>query len=141
MSAETLLSRLDKVRKTGPDSWVALCPAHEDKSPSLSVRDAGNGLVLAHCFAGCGVDAVLAAVGLTLEDLFPDRLPVNHKSLRRSFPAADVLENITRETSIVAVAASNIRQGIVLSDEDHQRLLVASERIYEARRLACGDRR
>lgn len=141
MSVQTLLSRLDKVRKTGPDSWVALCPAHEDKSPSLSVRDAGNGLVLAHCFAGCGIDAVLAAVGLTLDDIFPDRLPVNHKSLRRSFPAADVLETIAGEASIVAVAACNVRQGITLSDEDHARLLVASERIYEARRLANGESR
>ena len=139
MSADLLLSRLNKVRKTGPNSWVALCPAHDDKSPSLSVRDAENGVVLAHCFAGCSIDDILGAVGLTLDDLFPDRPPVNHKRQRRSFPAADVLATIAREATIVAVAAANIRKGIALTDEDHARLLVASERIYEARRLACGD--
>lgn len=140
MSADSLLSRLDGVKQTGPGRWIARCPAHDDKSPSLSVRDADNGVVLAHCFAGCGVDSILGAVGLTINDLFPDRLPVNHKSLRRSFPAADVLETIARETSIVAVAACNMRRGYTLTDEDHARLLLASERIYEARRLANGGR-
>lgn len=139
MSADVFLSKLDKVRKTGPESWVACCPAHDDKSPSLSVRDADDGRVLVHCFAGCGVIEILASVGLTIDDLFPARLAYNHSPMRRPFPAADVLENITRETSIVAVAACNIRQGIALSDTDHERLLVASERIYEARRLANGE--
>ena len=37
-----LLSRLDKVRQSGPDSWMACCPAHEDKSASLSIRHADD---------------------------------------------------------------------------------------------------
>lgn len=139
MSADALLSRLDKVRRTGKNSWVACCPAHDDKSPSLSIRDADDGRVLCHCFAGCGIDSILGAVGLTIDDLFPERLAYNHSPMRRSFPAGDVLETIAREASIVAVAACNIRQGIVLSDEDHARLLLASERIHEARRLANGQ--
>lgn len=139
MSLDILLSRLDKVKKTGAGTWVACCPAHTDKTPSLAVRYAGNGIILLHCFSGCEVNAVLAAVGMTFDDLFPDRLPVNHKRQRRSFPAHDVLETIVAEASIVAVAACNIRQGIALSDEDHERLLVASERVFEARRLANGE--
>ena len=140
MSADALLSRLDKVRRTGPNSWVACCPAHDDKTPSLSVRDADDGRVLCHCFAGCDIDSILGAVGLTVNDLFPVRLAYNHGPMRRPFPAADVLENIAQEAALVAVAACNIRQGIALSDEDHARLLVASERIHEARRLANGER-
>ena len=35
MNADTLLSRLDKVKLTGPDKWVARCPAHDDRGPSL----------------------------------------------------------------------------------------------------------
>ena len=139
MSADALLSRLDKVRRTGHNSWVACCPAHPDKSPSLSIRDADDGRVLVHCFAGCGIDSILGAAGLTIDDLFPERLAYNHSPMRRSFPAGDVLETISREASIVAVAACNIRQGVTLSDEDHARLLLASERIHEARRLANGQ--
>jgi CHC2 zinc finger len=139
MSADGLLSRLNKVRKTGPNSWVACCPAHDDKSPSLSIRDADDGRILCHCFAGCSIDNILLAVGMSIDDLFPARLAYNHGSMRRSFPAADVLETIARETMIVATAACNIRKGIALSDADHERLLVASERIFEARRLANGS--
>ena len=138
MSADALLAKLDKVRRTGAGRWLACCPAHADRSPSLSVRDADDGRVLVHCFSGCGIDEIMGAVGLTVNDLFPARLAYNHGPMRRPFPAADVLENITQEAAIVAVAAANVRQGIRLSDIDHERLLVATERIHEARRLANG---
>jgi len=140
MSADTLLQLLDKVRPTGHNSWVACCPAHNDKSPSLAVTENDEGAILAHCFAGCSIDDVLGAVGLTINDLFPERPQRNRKSQRRSFPAADVLDLITQEAALVAVAACNVSQGIQLSSEDKQRLLLAAERIHEARRLANGER-
>ena len=64
-----LLDRLSGVRPTGPGRWIARCPAHEDRSPSLSIRDIDD-RVLVHCFAGCGVGDVLSSVGLTLADLY-----------------------------------------------------------------------
>lgn len=66
MSADALLSRLDKVKRTGPDKWVARCPAHDDRGPSLAVRELEDGRVLVHCFAGCGADEVVGAVGLEM---------------------------------------------------------------------------
>ena len=139
MGIDDLLSRLDGVRKSGPGRWTAKCPAHDDRSPSLGVRDGDDGRILVYCFAGCGIAAILGATGLTINDLFPARLAYNHAPMRRPFPAADVLETIAREAAIVATAACNIRQGIVLSDVDHERLLIAVERIHEARRLANGE--
>jgi len=65
---EVLLGRLEGVRPQGPSSWVARCPAHEDRDPSLSVS-VKDGRVLLHCFAGCAPDEVLGAVGLTWKDL------------------------------------------------------------------------
>lgn len=44
---------------------MAQCPAHDDRDPSLSVREAENGSLLIHCFAGCETHDVLKAVGLT----------------------------------------------------------------------------
>ncbi|MGP1677889.1 MAG: CHC2 zinc finger domain-containing protein [Burkholderiales bacterium] len=141
MSADALLSRLDKVRATGRGTWVACCPAHQDKHPSMTVREADDGVVLLHCFAGCGVEQILGAVGLDFDALFPPK-PIEHaKPLRRPFPAADVLEVIASEARIVATASANIRQGIQLTDADHERLMVAAERIFEARTLANGDER
>jgi hypothetical protein len=73
-----LLDRLEGVKSTGPDQWVAQCPAHEDQSPSLSIRDAGDRL-LVHCFAGCSTEAVVAALGFQMARLL--RSP-EHSSIR-----------------------------------------------------------
>lgn len=51
------LARLDGVRETARGSWVARCPAHEDRKPSLAIRELNDGTVLVHCFAGCDVGA------------------------------------------------------------------------------------
>ncbi len=68
---ENVLGRLQGVRQTGEGRWVALCPAHQDKNPSLSLREAPDGTVLVRCHAGCPTAAVLAALDLTWGDLFP----------------------------------------------------------------------
>lgn len=51
-------------------SGVAKCPAHDDRRESLVIGDGEDGRVLVHCHAGCAVEAVLAAKGLTMRDLF-----------------------------------------------------------------------
>jgi hypothetical protein len=71
MSADTLLSRLDGVKKTGPDRWLARCPAHEDRRASLSIREVDDGRTLVHCFALCRPEEVLAALGMDWSALPP----------------------------------------------------------------------
>ena len=71
MSAATFLSRLPDATKTAT-GWQARCPAHEDSRASLSLTRAGDGKLLVHCHAGCQPEAVCAALGLKLADLFPD---------------------------------------------------------------------
>lgn len=51
----------------------ARCPAHEDHVASLSVRLGDDGRVLVHCHAGCTLDDVLGALGLSVADLFEAR--------------------------------------------------------------------
>lgn len=46
-------------RKTG-SGWSARCPAHDDRTPSLSLRSTGDGKVLFYCHAGCNQDEVIA---------------------------------------------------------------------------------
>jgi putative DNA primase/helicase len=43
---------------------MALCPAHDDHNPSLSIKETSEGKVLLHCFAGCSFEAILGALGL-----------------------------------------------------------------------------
>ena len=68
---ERVLARLEGVRRVGK-GWVAKCPAHPDKNPSLSMGVGIDGRVLLKCFSGCSLDAILAALGLGVKDLFPE---------------------------------------------------------------------
>lgn len=133
MSAQELIDRLHKVRKTGNMRWTACCPAHEDKSPSLSVCELDDGRVLIKCFAECPPDAILSAVGLTFDALFPERLPNDvYKPIRKPFPAADVLEMLRTEIMIVQLAACDMHAGKPLSEEFRSRLSLAAGRIEVA---------
>jgi hypothetical protein len=69
-SIALVLSRLKGVRQT-PAGWVALCPTHEDRRPSLAIAKCSDGTVVIECHAGCNPSAVVAALGLTMRDLFP----------------------------------------------------------------------
>ncbi len=70
MNAETIRSRLQGARRSG-GGWVARCPAHTDRNPSLSIREE-SGRILVHCFAGCSVEAICAALGIEIRDLFTE---------------------------------------------------------------------
>ena len=139
MTIDVLLSRLEAVRCTGRGRWIARCPAHEDKHPSLAVRELDDGRVLVHDFAGCDVEEVLAAAGLTFDALYPDR-PLDHakKGERRPFNAHDVLECLANEALIAYVASADLSKGLPLADADRERLGRAAQRIGAARELIHG---
>ena len=140
MQVDDFLSRLTKARKTGPQSWIACCPAHDDRSPSLTVGMGHNGGLIVHCFAGCDVSNVVAAVGLTLSDLMPDERPVEHRSGPVRIPAKDVLEAMSTNALIVALAASDLSQGKPLTDEDRAKLFEISGEFREAIEYATGHK-
>ena len=132
MTAEALLSRLDKVRRRGADQWSARCPAHDDKGPSLSVKELPDGRLLLRCFAGCTVDEVACAVGLDLSDLFPLR-PNGHgvpaPRRRGLLTAGQALEVIQFECLLTWTAAFNLANGHTLTADDLERLSIAAQRI------------
>ena len=65
-------------RRSGA-GWIARCPAHEDRSPSLSIGEGRDGRILLHCFGGCTSEAVCESLGLSLTDLFSERGAVQPK--------------------------------------------------------------
>jgi hypothetical protein len=75
MNLDEFLARanLQGLRRSGR-GYLARCPAHEDRTPSLSIGQGGDGRILLRCWAGCQTGAVLAALGLSWTDLFPLRL-------------------------------------------------------------------
>ena len=64
-----LHGKLHKSKRTG-DKLMARCPAHDDKTPSLSVTIGDNDCVILKCFAGCPTEDVVAKLGWTMADLF-----------------------------------------------------------------------
>ena len=136
MSVEKILDRLQGVRQAGEGRWMARCPAHEDRSPSLSIRESADHTVLLKCFAGCGAADVVAAVGLELRDLFPER-PEHHKPAIRDYrhvhAAREALKAMATEATVLQVAADHLARGGHLEDADRDRLALAAERIRNAR--------
>ena len=125
MSAETLLSRLDKVRKMGPDRWMACCPSHHDARPSLSIRELPDGRVLVHCWTGCEVENILGAVGLTFDDLFPEKLEtmVPHRQ-RAPFSPREVLVALEPEIMAIGLLGRDMLNG--KHDERAQKVLISA---------------
>jgi CHC2 zinc finger len=136
MSAQldNLLSLLSKARRTGPDSYIGCCPAHEDRHPSLTIRESSETIVL-RCQAGCETESVLSAIGLSFSDLYPPRQH-HGKPNRRPFPAADILRALSFETLIVAQAGRMLLEKRPYSEADQERLVTAAHRIQSA--LSAG---
>ena len=133
MNASDFVARLEKVRQTGTGRWIASCPSHPDRHPSLGVSEGDDGRVLIICRAGCAIDAIVAAVGLTVADIMPERLPDHqYKPIRKPFPAADVLEMLRTESMIVWLAGCQMAEGKILDAETKKRLCVAAARIEVA---------
>ena len=137
MSLEALLSRLHKVKGKG-GSFVACCPAHPDKSPSLAIRQADERILL-HCFAGCSVPDIVGAIGMEMGDLFQEEQKWHRqKPIKRTFYATDLMKIIDREALIVVVAAIDMAGGKKLNETDSDRLRVAAQRMEEAVRYSNG---
>lgn len=129
-----LLDRLERVKSTGPDRWIACCPAHDDNTPSLSLRETEDGTVLIKCWAGCGAADVVAAVGLELSDLFPERTGHHYKPKRasRRWIPRDVLCCMADEAVLTAIAAEDLASGRTLAQPDRERLHTAWKRLNAA---------
>jgi len=131
-----LLNKLDKVKKKGIGRYVACCPVHKEKTPSLGItEDQSTGNILIHCF-GCGANgvAVCEALGVDLADLFPESTKVDYtkKPERLYFNQSDVLELINLETTRVIVAAEILAEGGKLEPEDINRLAMTKTLLMEA---------
>lgn len=131
MKLDQLLSALRKVKKTCPDQWVACCPAHEDKSPSMTIK-ATPETILLHCFAGCSTFEILGAIGMTFDDLYPPR---NTHVRPQKLSPRSALECIAFEALVVAASGATMRQRDLTPDE-MARLVQATSRIQASLDMA-----
>ena len=140
MSADTLLARLSRVRKTGMNRWVACCPSHgSGRNQAISIRALADGRVLMHDFGGCEIESVLAAIGMAIGDLFPEKLTATeaggdrrYRSGGHRLPAGDVLVAVGRDVLTAATVARGIADAGEASDGEVQLLFGIAGRLAAA---------
>lgn len=110
---ETLLSRLAGVKQVRSNGWMSRCPAHNGDGRSLAITDKDNGYILIHCFAHeCEVSDILAAVGMSVGYLFPERLPDrSYSPPKHAIPGADLVRALKFELTKVQLIVSDIANG------------------------------
>jgi hypothetical protein len=134
-----LLNRLDGVKEMSKGRWLAKCPAHADKRPSLSVREGDTGAVLVKCWTGCTVSEIATAAGLELTDLFPPRevdSPSRPHRRERIISAADGLRLLDFEADVICIVADMIEKGKPLDQPTRDALVAARHTIRNVYREA-----
>jgi hypothetical protein len=134
-AAETLITKLSGVKATGKGRWMACCPAHEDGSPSLSIREMDDGRVLIYDFGGCSALEVLGAVGLEMTDLFADRITHHAAPIKGGFTHEELLLSLEHE-SFVALLIIEAAQDAELTAQGLERLERSVQIIHKIRALA-----
>lgn len=127
--------------RTGKGARIT-CAVCGTKSYKVAVAEGADGTVLLHAFCGHTPHEVLSAIGLEMADLFPERIKDLSPEGRRAAGEALKLNGwaaalgvIARECTVIEVAAHDLAAGNALSVADHDRLLVACDRIHCAREI------
>lgn len=139
---DNLLSRLEGVQSTGKGQR-SRCPACGGKSRKLSLAQGNDGRVLLHCFGGCSAADVLAAVGLTVADLFDRPItskmtPAERHELRecqRQSQWRAALEVLYLESTVILIAIRQLCDDVGITEDDYQRMKLAVERVANAREV------
>ena len=127
-----LLSLFENVKKTGKDDqYQVICPAHNDKTASLSIKINPDGRLLMHCFAGCSIEGICGSLGISIDDLLPEKIDVL-KPLGKIYNPYAVLKSLRNEVLLVLLAAKEVSDGNVLDEHDMERLKVSVNRLREA---------
>jgi len=134
MNVDALLSRLNGVKRTGKDRWLARCPAHDDKSPSLSIRELPDGRILLHDFALCSIEEILNSVELTFDALFPERATGGHVPREhRPYNPSDILEALSFEINVASIILDRMVNDKDITAGDWLRFNTAADRVRSAK--------
>jgi hypothetical protein len=109
---EKLIQHLEGAIEIRSGVWKARCPGHEDRSPSLSIKEVDDGVLLIYCHAGCSVSEVVSTVGLQVSDLYPPDPYIESMKRRRNPPKNYrlVVERSRWAALICAVYADHIKK-------------------------------
>ena len=105
---------LVQAQQTGAGRWKAKCPAHNDRSPSLAIREGEDGHVTLFCRAGCSLDAILAALHLVADDLSgPPPSPAQAAAIRAAYETRQSAARAERKVRLAALNRVGKLQAVV----------------------------
>ena len=128
---DLVLSRLEKVNSLGKGKYLAICPSHDDRSPSLAIKQVDD-RILIHCFAGCDTADVLQSMQLEFSDIMPNTAKGNFPREKSPFYSSDVLKTLREDMQILIACALHMSKGFKLCESDLRRLFLASSKIKHA---------
>jgi hypothetical protein len=112
------IAQLLHARPTREGRWIARCPAHNDRSPSLSISTGRDGRALVNCHAGCALSQVLKSCGLGLRDLFPNGPRPSAAQIQQAQQNRAIRERAVRDRAMAERAvAERVRRYTALRDE------------------------
>lgn len=135
MRTDEFVSLLSKVKACGQDKYMACCPAHDDKDPSLSIAAAPGGKILLHCWAGCSALEVVQSLGLQLADLFDKPLDYERPmafAQRERAQVETTKSRLDHERMILALGYADRKAGKKVSRADMAREREAFMALREA---------
>lgn len=131
-----LLSRLDGLKQHSESHGMAQCPAHDDKSASLSWRDTGDRWLL-NCFRGCSALDICNALGVEFRLLFHDsRIKASYlyHGKQRANPR-DALRSLAEEAVVVWIIACDLQDDGEVDEQTMERLALAVDRLQKAKEV------
>lgn len=99
-TAAQLADLLDRSRPSGR-GFVACCPAHDDREPSLSIWDDGGGAVAMNCHSGCDYRSIAKALS-TKQIIVQPRPNGRHYEPTGLLPRAASDTNAVRKSAVRA---------------------------------------
>lgn len=115
-----ILSHLTKVKRLSEGRYIACCPVHNDRRPSLNVTIKPDGVILIKCFS-CGANGLDVCQALDVEPsaLFPNsNNPKYEKQPRLGFSAWQLLHALEKDLLTVLIAARMLVNGEILPQSD-----------------------
>lgn len=144
MNTDEFLGLLQNVRRTSR-GWSSRCPAHNDKSPSLSIREGDDRKILLRCFAGCSIDEICSALHIQKRDLFPHQSPeriyaAQRQRQRREQATAQARRLDEARADLLREAEGVIATGSPIpTEEQSDRFVEALADAHHAMRLEMGE--
>lgn len=145
MHIDDFLSRLNRVRELSDGQYQASCPTamHQngDQSAGLRIKAGEDGRILVYCYAGCHVELVTQALGLTLSDLFPqpERRPGAIATRNPRYLSRDIATVLAYDAATASLALDYAAQGRELSADDLETMSASAGRLFRfAQRMEAG---